>query len=286
MERLLVATDFSSRSDRALMRATLLARKLGAALTLVHVIDADYPRALADSEQQAAEQLMEESVATLRSEDGFSADWVVKVDDVHAGILAASDEASADLIILGPHRRRFADIFVGTTAQRVVEQIERPLLIAVDTPTGHYRSTLLALDFDEASRGAARKALAMGIFDETEVVVMHAFDAPAAGLMRQALEHPHTVESYVTTERDRADEKLAGLVKDLGLPPTCRTVVSLEGSPARAILDSAKEVGSELIVLGTNQRTGLGRAFIGSVAADVIADAHRDILIIPAGEAG
>jgi nucleotide-binding universal stress UspA family protein len=47
-------------------------------------------------------------------------------------------------------------------------------------------------------------------------------------------------------------------------------------------VDAAKDSASELIVMGANQRTGLERAFVGSVAADVIRDAHRDILIIPA----
>jgi nucleotide-binding universal stress UspA family protein len=37
MDRILVATDFSTRSDRALRRATLIARRTGAALTLLHV---------------------------------------------------------------------------------------------------------------------------------------------------------------------------------------------------------------------------------------------------------
>ena len=50
---------------------------------------------------------------------------------------------------------------------------------------------------------------------------------------------------------------------------------------ARTILEVAREVGSDLIVLGASQRKGIERALIGSVTADVIRDAHRDVLIIP-----
>jgi nucleotide-binding universal stress UspA family protein len=46
MTRILIATDFPVRSDRATRRASLLARKLGARLTLVHVVDADQPPSL------------------------------------------------------------------------------------------------------------------------------------------------------------------------------------------------------------------------------------------------
>jgi nucleotide-binding universal stress UspA family protein len=282
MQRLLVATDFSTRSDRAIRRATLLARKLAASLTLVHVVDGEQPGVLIEADRSAASRLLDETVSTMRSDDGIEADWTVSVDDVHSGIIAAADEMDADLVILGPHRARLRDVFVGTTAQRVVQRASRPLLIAIDTPAAHYERTLLALDFDEASKSAARKALAMGIFDQTDVVVMHAFDAPAAGMMRQAFEQAATVDSYISEERDSAAKKLGALVTELGLPPTCRTLVSMQGSPVGAILDAAKEVDSELIVMGTNQPTGLERALVGSVAADLIGDAHRDILIVPA----
>ena len=58
----------------------------------------------------------------------------------------------------------------------------------------------------------------------------------------------------------------------------------MKGSPARSILEAAQEADSSLIVLGTNQRKGFERALIGSVTADVVRDAQRDVLIIPVDE--
>lgn len=103
--------------------------------------------------------------------------------------------------------------------------------------------------------------------------------------MRRTLEHPATIENYVDDVRMDAAEKLQTLVGELGLPPTSRTVVSMKGTPARTILESAQDVESDFIVLGTNQRKGFERALVGSVTADVIRDAHRDVLIIPVEEA-
>jgi nucleotide-binding universal stress UspA family protein len=282
LQKLLVATDFSTRSDRAIRRATLLARKLGASLRLVHVVDGDQSKAMIDSDVQVAGRILDESSSTLRSHDGVEVDWAVTIDDVQPGILAAADDYRADLIIVGPNRPRFRDIFIGTTAERMVQRTTRPLLVAVNTPTAHYRHTLLALDFDEASKAAARRALEIGIFDHTDVVVMHAFDAPAEGRLRTAMEEPASIDQYVEQERRSATGKFKALLSELGLPDTCQIIVSMGGTPAGAIVDAAKDSASELIVMGANQRTGLERAFVGSVAADVIRDAHRDILIIPA----
>src|SRR3546814_161697 len=42
-ERILLATDVSTRSDRAWRRATMTAKTLGASVSLVHVVDSDQP---------------------------------------------------------------------------------------------------------------------------------------------------------------------------------------------------------------------------------------------------
>jgi nucleotide-binding universal stress UspA family protein len=220
MDRILVATDFSTRSDRALRRASLIASRVGAKLTLVHAIDADWPQTLIEADRAAASTVMADIAAKL-GDEGHDVDWIVKVDDVHAGILAAADEIAADLIVIGPHRSRLRDIFVGTTAERVTGLSTRPLLVAVGTPADHHRKTLLALDFDAASEAAGRKALEMGIFERTEVVVMHAFDAPAEGMLKRSLHPSGDVARYVATEGDAAHEKLRTLIAHLGLPD-CR----------------------------------------------------------------
>jgi nucleotide-binding universal stress UspA family protein len=284
MDRILVATDFSTRSDRAVRRASLIARRAGASLTLAHVVDADRPERLVAADRMEAQSLLEDTARTLRTIDGVDAEPLVKVGDVHSGILSAAEETVADLVILGPHRSSLRDVFIGTTVERVVRRSRFPLLVAVHSPEAPYDRTLLALDFDEASKSAARAALTMGIFDHTEVVLMHAFDTPAEGMIKRAMDAPAALDDYVSGERGQAAERLQGLVSELGLPASDHRVAAIKGSPARSILESALSEDAHLIVLGTNQRKGFERLLIGSVTEDVIRDAHRDVLIVPIDE--
>ena len=251
---------------------------------MLHVVDADQPERLVTTDRGAAWSLLEESAQTLRSEDDISADPLVKVDDVHNGILDAAEEVGADLIILGPHRRRLRDVFIGTSVERVVRRSRFPLLVAVQTPSASYERTLLALDFDEASKSAARAALAMGIFERTEVIVMHAFDAPAEGMMRRAMDTTEAIDDYVASERGIAIDKL----HDLG--PRARSPAHRQargGDDRDARAEHPRERAQRQLPLdraGTNQRKGFERMLIGSVTEDVIRDAHRDILIVPIDE--
>ncbi|MGO4740306.1 universal stress protein [Bosea sp. 2KB_26] len=281
LRRILVATDLSTRSDRALRRATFIAKRLGSSLWLVHVVDGDLPHRMIEAERSAAMAVLEDTVRTTCEADGVSANFGVVVDDTFNGILSAANEFGADLLVLGPHRSRFRDVFTGTTVERVVRRSRIPVLVAIQPPSTAYERTLLALDFDDASKAAARGALRMGIFDKSAVKIMHAFDAPALGLMKRSIMDPVAIDEYVAKERVDAIERLEAYTKELGIPPTPSGVVLREGSPAQSILDGARAERSDLIVLGTSKKSGAKRVVIGSVAEQVLRDAERDILIIP-----
>jgi len=284
LRRILVATDLSTRSDRALRRATLIAKRLRSSLSLVHVVDGDLPRRMIEAQRSSAISTMEDTVRTTRDADGVPANFSVVVDDVFNGILAAAHEFEADLIVLGPHRSRFRDVFAGTTVERVVRRSRFPVLVSIQAPSISYDCTLFALAFDDASKAAARGALRMRIFDETNVTIMHAFDAPAVGLMKRSILDPVTIDEYVANERAGALKRVEAFAEELGLPPTPRAALLREGSPAHSILDCAREKRSDLIVLGASAKSGVERLLIGSVTEQVLRDAERDILIIPVGD--
>ncbi|MCD2324147.1 universal stress protein [Sphingomonas sp. IC-56] len=48
----------------------------------------------------------------------------------------------------------------------------------------------------------------------------------------------------------------------------------------------AGKVSADLIVMGTNQRHGLQRFPIGSVAQEVLLDAAQDVLVVPLDKSG
>ena len=60
----------------------------------------------------------------------------------------------------------------------------------------------------------------------------------------------------------------------------------VEKTPAQAILDTAKSIDADLIVMGTHGRTGWRRALLGSVAEKVVHHADRPVLCIPPAEGG
>jgi len=66
-------------------------------------------------------------------------------------------------------------------------------------------------------------------------------------------------------------------------PDEVRSHVTAElkhGVPAEVILDTAKEAGFDLVVVGTHGRRGVKRFLLGSVAERVIRHAHCPVLVV------
>ncbi len=282
MKRILVATDFSERSDRAVRRATLLAKTSGASLSLVHVIDDDQPRRILRAEQQAAEAVLAEQTRSLREIDGLECASRIVLGDPFEGITAAVREDDADLLVIGPHRRQvLRDVFVGTTAERTIRASDRPVLMANGIPAGPHRHILVAVDLSGCSCDAVRAVQNLGLEAKAAVSVVHIFDAPAAGLMVRASSTEDEIQDYLADEEERASGELAAFLQDLDLKPMQRFLKHNESSIAYTICAAAREVSADLIVVGTHGRTGIVKTLLGSVAAETLRSSDRDVMAVP-----
>jgi nucleotide-binding universal stress UspA family protein len=133
--RIIVATDFSTRSDRALRRGSILAKSTQGSMTLVHVVDDDQPRELVELESGEARKLLAAQAEAHRSIDGIDTSSFVALGDPFQAINKFAEDYDGDLVILGPHRRQILnDVFVGTTAEHTVRNSSLPVLMANAVP--------------------------------------------------------------------------------------------------------------------------------------------------------
>lgn len=283
-KQILVATDFSTRSDRALRRGMLLARDIGARLSLVHVVDDDQPAQIVAAEHAAAAPLLDEHVRTLKEGDGLDCDARIVEGDPFVGISRAATELGADLVVLGPHRRQvLKDVFIGTTAERTVRASPRPVLMANGSPSGAYRHVLVAVDLSDCSADALRALLHLGIAGTATVSVVHVFDVVGTGMLLPGGNSADGLQRYIDEQAAHAAKELDAFLADTGFDPLGRLVRHNVSSTALVIGEAAQELSAGLIVVGTHGRNGLSRLVLGSVAQEVLRTASVDVLAVPPG---
>ena len=279
--RYLTATDFSTRSNRAVRQAGLLAHAQNAELHLVHVVDDDQPEELVRMEKAEAQRILLEQTNSMPELRGVQCRPLVITGDPFDGILRSAADIRADLIVMGSHRKQLLlDIFVGTTIERVVRQGRSPVLMVNNEAQRRYENVVMAVDMSDASANAVRAAKAAGLAHE-RATVLHAFSAIAKGKMLIADLKQSSIDSYVASERKEIMDELVRFMIANDLGPERWSIRLEEGAPMEVISRFVSEMHVDLLVMGTHGRSGLLKALLASVTEEALRSLNVDILAVP-----
>lgn len=291
IERILLATDFSSWARRAEDYACFLASSWHATLTVMSVLefapgmDRDYPvnhQYLTDRMKEAAERLTDcKQRVALR---GISVSTRIATGLPSEEIVAAARAVDADLIVLGTRGKSgLAHVLLGSTAERVIRTAPCPVLAvhlaAGDESTFQAGITLerilAPIDFSDSSLDALEYAALVCRQTNASIKLLHVLEPVSYGL-DFTLGHAEERERKRNRLLKRLDD-LSGAVSTTGLPATG---LVRGGVPPDTILDESRIWPSDLIVMGTHGRRGLAHVLGGSVTEAVLRRAQCPVLTV------
>jgi nucleotide-binding universal stress UspA family protein len=277
IKHILVATDLTDRSERACERGIRLARERAATVDVLHVVEGGLRAQDQERRRALAEEYLREWFASLPETERPGVRFSVESGDPFAVILERAQERNAGLIVLGePGKKGLKDLFVGTTAERVVRHSDRPVLIVRRTAPGAYRRVLVAIDFSE---GASRALdAAYEVAPGAEFVAVHAWQVPPVGLAtRQAAEKAVEEENQLLLRRieRQAHDHLVATAS----PPRAPRIEMREGNPFFVIREALSAFQPDLLALGTHARSGIAVAIVGSLARELLVEAPCDVLV-------
>lgn len=280
--QILAATDFSTRSNRALRQAGLLAQASGARLTLLHIVDDDQPEQLVTMERREAERILTEQIEAMAELRGVQCNPIVIAGSAFDGILRAAEQTNAGLIVLGAHRRQLLlDIFIGTTIERVVRLGSIPVLMVNNDAQRRYEKVVAAVDMSDMSVHSLKSAVATGLIADAGATLLHAFMPPAKGKLSLGGASQASIDDYVASERAHVTDELAAFLVNNDLAKRRWTLRVDEGFPMEVLSRSVEELRPDLLVMGTHGRSGLVKALIGSVTETALRSLNVDILAVP-----
>jgi universal stress protein E len=283
--KILAATDFSTRSNRAVRQAGLLAQSGNAQLHIVHVVDDDQPDELVRMEAREAERVLDEQTSSMPELKNLQPRLMVTTGDPFDGILKAAAEVSADLVVMGSHRKQLLDIIVGTTVERVIRKGPFPVLMVNNEAQRKYENVLVPVDMVDASADALRVATTTGLIGGGRATLLHAFMPIGKGKMVTGGADQQTIDSYVASQRDDVMNELAAfLAASIGRIDGKWSVRVEEGGPMEVISRVISEIAPDLLVIGTNARSGLLRMLIGSVTEEALRSLNVDVLAMSAAK--
>lgn len=271
-KQVLVATDFSDGSQRALAYAIAIARRYGSELSVVHALPPaprdqipiePLPRELNRRLLEAEEQMkhlgekvqMKDLKHHLLLEQG-------PVWDVLASVI---QRKNVDLLVLGTRGRGgLKKLALGSVAEEVLRLAPCPVLTigphvpAGDSGTHRFGRVLFATDFGPASAKAFQYALSLAEDYQSKLVLLHMVPPMPVTDVGPAAYGPsaYAAEQYVEWQRATRNEsvrKLKELVPtNTNLAARPEYVAGTDFLP-EGILDAALTHRIELIVIGANR---------------------------------
>ncbi len=131
-----------------------------------------------------------------------------------------------------------------------------------------FRHLLVAVDFDDSSIRALTLAVEIARVFGARLTVMHAYALPVLGALLDETEAAarSTVAKAVEANRSKLDALVA---------EHCPEGVEAEalltmGAAVEQIVEQAKALDVDLVIVGTHGRNAIGRALLGSVALGVL----------------
>jgi nucleotide-binding universal stress UspA family protein len=274
MGPILVATDLSARSDRAVTRAAHLARATGAPLRLLHVADDDLPAALIQRRAEEAEAALGEQVAATPDLRALDPRIDVEFGGAVRMVARVARDVRAEVVVIGAHRDRgLADLIGTPTASRMIAAVEAPILVAVGRPERAWHEVVAGWDFSPAGEAALR--LARRLAPEADLRIVHCWQEPVA-VAAQGFPYAGAASGNVQGD---IEARLRDAADALGDPPPSREVAIGAPVPTLARIASEREAG--LICLGRHARSGFARLLLGDTAAGLALAAPCDVLIAP-----
>lgn len=286
IRHVLVATDFSPGAVNAATRAARLPLAHRATLTLLHVAPAHLPahhRAEIERDLMRSLEAQAEAVraaAAAAGATGLAVKARFSSGTPHQEIPRLAREAGAELIVVGRHGERpLRDLFIGSTAERVIRCGDLPVLVVARRARGPYRRPVVAVDLDGAARATLAAALPL-VGPAPDGVVCHAASVPFAGYVAGSMSEDEMARYRADIERD-AGERLSRLVDGCDAAGWRRVI--RRGDPRLAVLREVARHRADLLVLGTHARTAIARVLLGSVAEWLIRSATCDVLVVRSG---
>ncbi len=281
MKRLLVATDLSARSDRALDRALDLSRTLNAELTIVHVVDDDQPASMADAQKSAAEAAIRDHVARIAPDDSDRITTEVVFGKAYVEIIELTEKIGAEFIVVGMRRNNGAgDLFRGTTVERIIRASTVPVLLVRDRADTPYANVMVGVDFSVYSRRAVE--FAVRLVPSGAFRLVHAYDVPFKGFLFGQDARREISKQHEQQFKTMIDEEMATFLGSVEAKPAKLERIMQMGTVQEVIQDQTSRLKPDLLVIGTHGRTGVAHAFLGSIAEDLLRDPPCDVLAVKA----
>lgn len=285
--RIIVGTDLSPQSDRALKAAEIIRRKSHGSIQLIHVagypdewdwltndvvanyLPPNFKNDLVKSVKKEMDEQIRRCEATAAPEIVFGKSY--------SSFLTLIEERKPDLVVIGKHGKKGLEKLLGSFSSRVASSASRPVMVMNDD---FQTNEIIGLvDASEPTKSVYSVTEELGLLFAEKTAFLTVAPDPRKHLPTFTVSREYTEEEK-TSLLASMRERIAAEV-DSHVNARIITAIASEKSVPDAILDKLREENAGLAVVGRHQRNAVEKFFLGSVARRILEQCSCNILVLP-----
>ena len=281
LKNILFATDFSAAADAAAPFAIQIARSYGAKVYGVHVNRfADYkgvePNAWAVMAEAAEKETKERARRLNEQLKDIEHEVIIGEGNIWEVISTLIKQKQIDLMVVGTRGRTgFGKALLGSVAEEILRQAPCPVLTVGPHVTeepekaAEMHEILYATDLAGEFSAAAPYAISLAQENQAHLTLLHAIEEQKTGELVQPAE--------LVDFKLRKLRELVPREAELWCEPGCMVE---QGMPAEKILNVARQLHADLIVLGARPAKGLATHLNIGTVHKVVSQATCPVLTV------
>jgi len=277
LEKILVGTDFGKASKDALRMSLFLAKEFDSEIILIHVIPEikEFQIARSKIRKKVTDKLKYMEI-DLKRKGIASVESITRFGIPFERIIEYSDELEVNVIVVGAGKgeKKFP---LGTTAERMMTYADKPVLVVKPGARPVIRKIFCPVDFSETSKRALINAIHLSRTFEAHLTVLTVFEPMLSSFFGPGRTPGESKEKdLVKRQKYQYDRFLRGFESgNLKWTKTLR-----RGKPHEEILRAIREAQADLLVMGSQGRTGLSRLLMGSTTERVVREMPCSVITL------
>lgn len=292
IQAIVCAVDFSSFSPLVVAHGVVLARRAGARLYLIHAVhhpqDGVHPTTVFERGGDLAQfsDDARQRMAALMAHAPVDWEAVVRFGDPVEQTVAFVNDLPSSLVVSASHGvPGFRRLFIGTVVERLTRQLDSPMLVLKPTAgedhnqLNSFHLAVVSCDGHGHWQQMAPLLPLLQIHSDSRIHLVHALEGPMGNSVRVSDTAPYDQVQQV--QNDRLHRQLHEQGRRLCPQANQLSVTVAPGVPQEMMLQIARELDSDVIVVGVRRAGKLGRWISGSTTEALLRHCPCSVLTVP-----
>lgn len=235
-------------------------------LTIPKEVLAEFPNLVESMISERTATMQEHVERVFKNKKNIDLHFIVKEGSLSKKILKLAEEKSTDMILIG---RKVKLPGTGIASLRLARRASCSLLIVPEGAKAKVDKLLVPSDFSEYSKDALEEAIIISKkHNQAEIICQNVYNVPSG--------YHFTGKSFAEFSevmRNHAEVNFQKFIKKIdtqGIKITALYTIDEDEDPVQDIVDKAKEINADGIIIGAKGRTAATALFIGSMAERLI----------------